>query len=40
MRNAQLRRGILSGGVQGEALLSVGEAHNKPFPVPARAGKG
>ena len=26
--------------VQGEALLSVGEAHNKLFPVPARAGKG
>ena len=24
--------------VQGEALLSVGEAHNKPFPVPVRAG--
>ena len=22
-------------GVQGEALLSVGEAHNKLFPVPA-----
>ena len=26
--------------VQGGALLSVGEAHNKLFPVPASAGKG
>ena len=26
--------------VQGEALLSVGEAHNNHFPVPARVGKG
>ena len=31
---------ICASEVQGEALLSVGEAHNKPFPVPARAGKG
>ena len=34
---ACLSNGILlrTGKVQGEALLSVGEAHNKPFPVPA-----